>query len=127
MQALIGALDALEDRKRMLRASGIDYLRPWVFLITDGEPTDPEYLDEAMRRAKEAEEMHKASIFCVGVEGADMNLLKQLSPARSPIELKASKFKDLFLFVSASFKTLTRTTAGHQVTVPIENDWETVS
>lgn len=36
--AIHKALDANQSRKVQYRASGIAYKRPWVFMITDGEP-----------------------------------------------------------------------------------------
>ena len=34
------ALDLVEDGKDNLKANGISYTRPWIIVISDGEPTD---------------------------------------------------------------------------------------
>lgn len=97
--ALVEALDALEERKNEYKANGIEYLRPIMMLITDGLQTDD--TSEAKRRLAEAHEKKKASFFAVGVEGADMDALAELSP-RSPIKLKGVKFEEMFQWLSAS-------------------------
>ena len=39
-EAIFKAIDFVEQRKQQYRDKGIDYYRPWIFMITDGEPTD---------------------------------------------------------------------------------------
>lgn len=47
------ALDFLENRKQTYQNNGILYYRPWVFLITDGTPTDS--WNSAAQRLRQAE------------------------------------------------------------------------
>ena len=38
--AIDRAIDMVQDRKKTYRDNGIGFYRPWIFLITDGSPTD---------------------------------------------------------------------------------------
>lgn len=114
-RAIIVALDMLTDRKRAYRENGIAYYRPWIFLITDGAPTDQ--WAEAARRIREEEAAKRIAFFAIGVEGADFNKLAQIA-VREPIRLKGLRFTDLFRWLSASLAAVSRSQPGTSVALP---------
>src|SRR5256885_1047919 len=67
--AILRALDQLNQRKETYRQNGVMFYRPWVFLITDGGPTDEWH--DAADRVKEGEASKAFMFFAVGVEGAN--------------------------------------------------------
>lgn len=119
-QAVNAALDMVDARKQEYRSHGVGYYRPWVFLITDGGPTDANtsLWPEAIRRVKEGEETKKFSFFAVGVEGADFERLQELS-VRAPLKLKGLAFRSLFQWLSSSQQTVSRSKPDEEV--PLTN------
>lgn len=104
-EAIDLGLKALEARKSVYRTHGIHYYRPWMFLITDGAPTDGLAWQEAAMRAQEADVMKRLAFFTVGVQGADMQILNDIaSPTRPPMMLRGLRFRDLFHWLSASMR-----------------------
>lgn len=116
-EAIECALDLLENRKQTYKDNGILYYRPWVFLITDGAPTD--YWESASQRVKNAEENRRLSFFTVGVQGADMSKLRQIAPPqRPPIMLNGLDFRSLFVWLSTSMKRVSSGKVGEAVALP---------
>jgi uncharacterized protein YegL len=113
--AVMRALQMLEDRKAMYRAHGVSFYRPWVFLITDGAPTDSWH--SAAASAREGETGRKFAFFAVGVQGADMEVLSQFT-TREPLRLQGLKFRELFQWLSNSMKSVSRSQVGDTVPLP---------
>jgi uncharacterized protein YegL len=112
-EALTYALDLLEDRKQTYRTNGIQYYRPWVFLITDGAPNPTSPWQQAAQRIREAEAQRKMSFFAVGVQGADIYTLSQIAPVeRPPLMLNGLDFKSMFLWLSDSMVRVSSSTVG---------------
>lgn len=107
--AILQGLDMLEVRKTMYRANGIAYYRPWIFLITDGEPQgEPDsVVEQAMQRIKDDEANKRVAFFAVGVEEANMSRLSQIV-VRQPLKLKGLNFNELFIWLSASMQQVSQ-------------------
>lgn len=103
-EGIITALDAIEARKSEYKDIGIPYYRPWLFLLTDGMPTDSRYESEAKRRLTEALQNKKINFFPMGVGNADIAHLKSYTANGNGPVLKASAthFKEAFVWVSNS-------------------------
>jgi uncharacterized protein YegL len=110
--AILQALTLLEQRKQTYKSNGISYYRPWVFLITDGAPTDA--WKEAAKKVRTDEEAKKLSFFAVGVEGAHFEILEEIA-VRSPLKLKELRFRDLFVWLSNSLSAVSRSNVDDQV------------
>lgn len=116
MGAAIGrALTLLRERKDFLESHGIQRFRPWIFLVTDGSPTDEWSHIPAL--VKEGEEKGAFSFFALAVSGADFETLRQIS-LREPIALSGVKFREFFLWLSASLKGVSRSAPGEKVALP---------
>lgn len=113
------ALDIIQERKALYRANGVAYYRPWIFMITDGEPQgEPEsIIEQAKQRIKEDEANKRVAFFCVGVENANLDSLGYIS-VRTPLKLTGLNFTQMFLWLSASMSAVSHSRIDEQVALP---------
>ena len=122
------ALDEIEKRKQMYRDNGVDYFRPWLFLITDGEPTeDQAAVDHMAKRLKDADSQKRVAAFSVGVEGANMDALARISPRR-PLMLKGLAFSSMFVWLSHSMSRVSRSRTDDEIALDVDglHDWAAI-
>lgn len=110
--AIVQALEMLQQRKEVYRQNGVLFYRPWVFLITDGGPTDAWQV--AAERVNKGERDKAFSFFAVGVEGANVEVLSKIS-TREPLTLSGLRFRDLFKWLSNSQRAVSRSQTGESV------------
>jgi uncharacterized protein YegL len=115
--AILTGLDMITKRKSVYRSAGIAYYRPWVFLITDGGPDPDDPWMDAAEKVKHGEASKSFAFFTVGVEGANMNVLSQIS-TRPPAKLKGVNFREMFLWLSQSMQAVSQSSPGEQVFLP---------
>lgn len=121
--AIKQGLDLVRQRKDEYKANGITFYRPWVFLITDGAPTDEWQSAAAMVR--EGENSKSFAFFAVGVAGANMDVLSKIS-VREPLKLQGLKFRELFQWLSNSMKSVSQSVPGTALTIQPPRGWTEV-
>lgn len=126
--AILRAYELVEKRKARYEASDLDSYEPWVFMVTDGDPTDPaEVLESAVQRIRQADAQDRGrriAFFAVGVEGANMQRLSRISK-RPPLKLRGLSFARMFRWVSQSLTRVSRTEIGDRtpLTSPVADGW----
>lgn len=119
--AIVAGLDLLKSHKDELRRHGLPIFRPWVFLITDGAPSDAEtpWWHEAIKRIREGERTHSFTFFAVAVKGANIVRLAELSGTRQPLALDGLRFRELFSWLSTSQKMVSASSPGDRLALPM--------
>nr|VFJ51540.1 MAG: Uncharacterized conserved protein YegL, contains vWA domain of TerY type [Candidatus Kentron sp. DK] len=123
-EAIRQGLDMVRQRKDEYRSNGISYYRPWVFLITDGGPTDE--WQSAAAAVREGEASKAFAFFAIGVKGANMETLGQISTEREPLMLEGLRFRELFSWLSSSLRSVSRSTPGTEVPLESPAGWASV-
>lgn len=131
--ALELAMVKVTQRKQAYREAGIGYYRPWIFLLTDGEPTDEEGYasdchEQLLQPLQLAAAEKKFTLFTVGVDVSPggRQVLDQLSrPFKGRcLDLAQLKFEEMFLWLSGSLSRISQSSPGERVQLvdPVAGD-----
>lgn len=111
-EAIDIGLAAIEDRISRYKELGITYYRPWMFLLTDGAPTDEDREVEAKAKLHTAIENGKVVYIPMAIgENADRAKLQEYYPASATVKpvlaARANNFKEAFVWLSRSVSLVT--------------------
>ena len=100
------ALQKIEEQKCLYDSCGVTSKRPWIFLISDGEPTDYGW-ELAAEKCRIAQQNKKVVVHAVGTQGANLEKLAKFS-IMAPKRLSGLKFTEFFLWLSRSVSCISR-------------------
>lgn len=124
-EAIEAGLDAIENRKAIYKSQGIPYYRPWLFVLTDGAPTDGYKEDATKERLSKAIENKKVVYMPMAIgANADINKLQEYYPGSAKVKpvLKAdaNNFKEAFVWLSTSIAQVSHSdpTIASEISLP---------
>ena len=122
--AMTLALHKVEAQKAAYDAYGISSTRPWILLISDGEPNDPGW-ELAAERCRRAELDKRVVVFPIGTRDADLEALGRFS-VNDAKQLAGLDFSELFVWLSRSMTAVSQAAPGAAVQLPTTS-WATTT
>lgn len=115
VDAVEEAIDIVNNRKKWYKSTGQPYYRPWIILITDGEPSEGQDVSALANRIKKDTSEKKYVFLPIGVDNANMQVLQNIQGQIPAMKLKGTKFGSFFKWLSASMGTVVSSEEGAAV------------
>ena len=115
VDAVNAAIDLVADRKAWYKETNQNYYRPWIILMTDGEPDSDQDITTLAQRIQDDTTQKRYAFMPIGVDGANMKILEQIKGNIPPMKLKGTKFSDFFNWLSASMGVVVTAEEGQKV------------
>ena len=113
------AIDKVKERNRFYNQMGTPCFKPWIFMITDGEPTDD--IEYAVQRVQEEERKGthgKLKFWSLAVQGANENTLRRFS--ERVMKLQGFDFTGIFNWMSESMVAISVSRVGDNISMTAE-------
>lgn len=116
-KAVEQAMRLIEAQKQRYRQNGISYKRPWLWIMSDGAPTDDWQPVAAGARA--AQEAKRFTLWAIGIgKEAPLQALKAFTNGDRCFRIGERDLKAMFEWMSASMSAGSKGAAGQQMTLP---------
>lgn len=120
-EALRFAIMQLRARKGAYREAGIPYYRPWIWLVTDGAPTDD--WRSALNLVHAEVTRGGLEMFTIGTDNADFNVLREISHPRPPVLLRQARYREMFVWLSQSLKPVSKSEPNTDLELAPPTSW----
>jgi len=122
-ESLVLASQMILDRQKYHEERDLDFHRPFVFAVTDGQPTDPErMLAEATSTIRRLETEKRVAFFVAATEGSDQGVMTQMM-TRKPMPLSDYNYAGMFRWFACSMRAVTQSLPGEEVDLPSPADF----
>lgn len=111
------AIDMVKDRVKLYANLGTPSFKPWIFMITDGAPSDE--IEVAKQRIRDEESKGssgKLKFWAIGVPGYDKKTLTSIS--KRCIAIDQASFTGIFNWLSQSMVAISASSVSENVPVP---------
>ena len=115
VDAVYEAIDMVTARKKWYKSTGQPYYRPWIILMTDGEPNEGQDISSLSQRIKQDTADKRYEFLPIGVDNANMSILQSIQGNIPAMKLKGAKFSSFFKWLSASMGTVVTADEGQKV------------
>lgn len=128
-EAVILALQKIDEEKTYLRSQGLSYHRPWLFVMSDGKPNEGPAWTRACAECLRAPDERRASIFPIAIDSGNPNELDrciaelQKLSTREVQVMEGVKFSQFFVWLSNSMGSAADTNAENPSMAAGMQDW----
>lgn len=124
VDAVNEAINLVAARKQWYKDTNQSYYRPWIILMTDGEPNKDQDIASLASQIKSDCEAKKYMFLPIGVDNANMEVLTKIQGTIPAMKLKGTKFSSFFKWLSASMSTVTTSEKGQAADISVgAGDW----
>ena len=113
-------IEMIKNRKAWYQSTGQNYYRPYIILITDGEPDSDQDVDGLAKEMHDLVHNKHLNFWPIAVNGADMQMLNKIAvpgveASMPPLKLDGVKFVELFKWLSSSFAKISKSKDGDRL------------
>ncbi len=106
------------------KETGQPYYRPFIVLITDGEPSPGQDIEGISKKVRQGVTDKKFIFWTMGIKGYNHSVLSKICPSTAPpLPLDGYKFSAFFTWLSNSISIINKSKDGDQVDLPPVSDW----